>query len=276
MKSSRFSLQRSSIHSNQETNANNSKLKALNTRWDTLEAQDYRYTTKKRVFLEENLNEIEVKAIKCSEEAEKAIKNIENQIFSINDEFLQEKKAGFFNNEKLSAVAFGLQENFIEEITENNEKMNRRNDELTEEFTEKYRDLHEKIKENFLRKDGESERNYKEITIFSENCWEKLEGAKKGREEGKTMIEMKLGEEIQGVFDTLELEKKTREKTEGMMMNMIEKMSEDFMKEIQVFFRKNEFLFDFFDTFFKGKNRKISIFSEIFSKKITRFFSIFF
>ena len=122
MKNNLFSFQRTSVRSNISTSeSTNTKLKALLDKWDTLESQDYHQTSKRRTYIEEILIDFHEKSEKSAEDEEKALKTLEDQLISLTEQFLQEKRGFSLNDDKHKGILNGLEENIKDSIQNDKE-----------------------------------------------------------------------------------------------------------------------------------------------------------
>lgn len=227
---------RSSIPTNSSNtnDMNSSKLRALQDKWDFLESQDVHFSQKRRLFLESFIIDLENNFFKGSEEAEGLFKKTEEDLCALHEAFIGEKKGYFVQNEKEKNLLNGLEDNYFEILSDDNERYRDYFEKIREEFEEKMFIIRTRLIENENERLGMNERIVNRSEGILIGLKEKLGIERSNRElKEKQMIES-FGKEVDEVFLGLELERRIREETNKKMMDMIKGMGDCLFRDIEV------------------------------------------
>lgn len=250
-------MQRNSFHSTSaNAESNSEKLRALNDKFDILESQETRLSLKRKAFFSDYVEEMEYKVLTTSEEGDKALKLVEDELLTISDEFIKDKRMFILNNEKEKGVLFGLENDLMGTLEFDNENYKRKMEDYREEFESRVENLIENVNGNNRIRNEIFEKNTKEVEGIMDELEGKLVEAKTIREKKENLILKDFSEEIEKTCGMLELEKNVRENTENKMKNMIKEVTESLMKEIEVNNNWRGFCFESFVLRKKNRSEK--------------------
>ena len=235
MKTTLLSQQRTSFHStNANCESNSEKLRLLTDKFDILETQEARLSLKRQAFFSDYVQDLENKVSITSEEGDKMIRRLEDEVISFHDEFMKEKRDFLLRDEKERGVYLGLGNDLTGTIEIDNENYRRKMEEFREDFEGRVEGFLGNLEEKKRARSEKIERGTKEALGIMDTLGVKLDDIKINREKKEDSMMKEFGKAIQETCEILELERNARENTEGKMKNMIKEVTESLMKDIEV------------------------------------------
>ena len=235
MKASLLSHQRLSFHSTHaNSDSNSEKLRLLTDKFDILETQEARLSLKRHAFFSDYVQDLENKVQITSDEGDRMMKRLEDEVLTFHEEFTKEKRDRHWRDEKVEQVYLGLGNDLMGMVEAENENYKHKMEDFREDFEEKVEGILTNVAEKNRIRTEKIQRGTNEALGIIEVLGSKLDDIKLIREKKEETMMKEFGKAIQETCEVLELEKSARENTEKRMRNMIKEVTESLMKDIEV------------------------------------------
>lgn len=235
MKTSLLSHQRLSFHSTHNNcDSNSEKLRLLTDKFDILETQEARLSLKRQAFFTDYIQDLENKFQITSDEGDRMMKRLEDEVLTFHEEFTKEKRDRLWRDEKEKQVYLGLGNDLMGMVEAENENYKKKIEEFREDFEGKVEGILTNLEEKNRLRSEKIQRGAKETLGIIDALGSKLNDLRVIREKKEETMMNEFGKAIQETCEVLELEKSARESTELRMRNMIKEVTESLMKDIEV------------------------------------------